>query len=83
MRTMEKMMNMQESKKQLALGPEHCRVIKWLGVGKGPSVEGTGWSGLGARRGYMGSIEPGERVDILKINFSVGVNMYRLNVTSY
>lgn len=32
---------------------------------------------------YMDSVQRGEKVDILKMNFSVGVNMYRLNVTSY
>lgn len=34
MRTMEKMMNMQESRKQLALESEHCRVMKRLGGSK-------------------------------------------------
>lgn len=53
------------------------------GVRKGAWFEGNGMPGLGAQRRHMDPIQRGESVDVLKMNFSVGVNMYRLNVTSY
>jgi hypothetical protein len=89
MRTMEKIMKITES----GVGERGVSGLLFVSLqGFGRAVEGASWGAVGEwkTKGLMGIEKKGEsrgrergREGALKMNFSVGVSMYRLNVTSY